>query len=59
MGFDSWQGQNLPFLQNIQTSSGVHLSFGSVDTGDYFHRGKWLEHEADCLPPSGMMVKNE
>jgi len=39
MGFDSWQEQDLP-LQNIPSSSGSHLAFCSVDTGDYFTRGK-------------------
>jgi len=40
MRFDSRQEQDLPLLQNIPTSSGSHLAFCSVDTGDYFPRGK-------------------
>lgn len=59
MGFDSWQEQDLPLLQNIQSSSGSHLAFCSVDIGDYFPRGKVTGAWGRPSPPSGVMVKNE
>ena len=34
-------------LQNFQISSGLHLTYFSVGTGDPFFRCKWAESEDD------------
>jgi len=52
-------GKNVALLQNIQTSSGAHLTSFSVGTGWlFFLRFKWPGHEAALSHPLRTMVKN-
>jgi hypothetical protein len=43
---------------HIQTSSGTHPVSHPINTWGSFPRVKWLGHEADHSPPSGVDIKN-
>jgi hypothetical protein len=43
---------------SVQTGSGAHLIFYSMDIGALSHRVRWLGHEANHSPACSSEVKN-